>query len=47
MQKHQSEGLPDPENDNPPQRNKTTFWLGIVICCLLALITTVLLNRWI
>jgi hypothetical protein len=48
MQQHESEGLrPNPENDNRPPRNRTTFWLGVVICSLLALITVVLLNRWI
>ena len=48
MQPHESEDFrPDPENDNRPPKNATTFWLGEVICCLLALITVVLLNRWI
>jgi hypothetical protein len=48
MRQNESEGLkPDPENDNRPPGNKTTFWLGVVIASLLALITVVLLNRWV
>jgi hypothetical protein len=47
MQKHESEGLPDPEKDNRPPKDRMTFWLGMVIACLLALITVVLLRQWI
>jgi len=48
VQQHESNDFRrTPENDNPPPRNNTTFWLGMVIYCLMALITVVLLNRWI
>jgi hypothetical protein len=47
MQKHGGERPPDPANSNRPPGDKTTFWFGVVICLLLALITVVLLNRWI
>jgi hypothetical protein len=47
MKKHGGERPPDPANSNRPPGDKTTFWLGVVICLLLALITVVLLNRWV
>ena len=47
MQKHESEGLPDPENANRPPKDRMTFWLAMVIACLLALITVMLLRQWI
>ncbi len=47
MEQHEGEGLPDPENDNRRPIDRMTFWLGMVISCLLALITVVLLRRWI
>ena len=47
MRKHEGERPPDPPNNNRPPADKTTFWPGVVICFLLALITVVLFNRWI
>jgi hypothetical protein len=45
MQRHDSEHLrPGPGGPQPPQRPTMTFWLGVVIACLLALITVVLMN---
>jgi hypothetical protein len=46
MQRHDSEHLrPDPGKHNRQPRPTTTFWLGLVIAFLLAVITVVLINR--
>ncbi len=46
MQPHESNDFrQEPGNNNRPPRNRTTFWLGIVICALLAAITVNLMNR--
>ncbi len=45
MQRHDTEHLrPSPGGPQPPQRPTMTFWLGLLIACLLALITVVLMN---
>jgi hypothetical protein len=46
MQPHErSDFRRDPGNDNRPPKNKTTFWLGIVICALVAAIAVNLVQR--
>ena len=47
MPEHERDEFPGPENDNRPPKDRMTFWLGMVIACLLALIIVVLLRRWI